>query len=119
MSDEARQILHDKLTADLTLAAMAPDRVTILLLGDFNIYKKAPMYPRAPEIDKRRSACDTADRPRAQFWRGIFGRMMEVDNELPTHYVSNEWQPKLTQTDFFYFDAELAGASTSFLHCDP
>eukprot|EP00959_Pyramimonas_sp_CCMP1952_P122183 2553986-Pyramimonas_sp.AAC.1 len=25
--------------------------------------------------------------------------MVEIDNELPTHYVVNEWQPKLTQID--------------------
>eukprot|EP00959_Pyramimonas_sp_CCMP1952_P131113 2741264-Pyramimonas_sp.AAC.1 len=57
------------------------------------------MYPRAPEIDRRRSPGDTARRPREQFWKELFNRMMEIDNELPAHYVTNEWQPKLTHID--------------------
>eukprot|EP00959_Pyramimonas_sp_CCMP1952_P037070 775801-Pyramimonas_sp.AAC.1 len=81
------------------MADMAPERVTVFLLGDFNIYKQAPMHPRAPEVGKRRSQGDVAVRAHDQFWQGVFSRMMEVDNELPAHYVTNEWQPKLTQID--------------------
>eukprot|EP00959_Pyramimonas_sp_CCMP1952_P443319 9281351-Pyramimonas_sp.AAC.1 len=68
---------------------MAPEKVTVLLLGDFNLYKQAPMYPRAPEVDKRRSQGDVAVRAHDAFWQSVFSRMMELDNELPTHYVTN------------------------------
>ena len=71
----------------------------MIMLGDFNLYKQPPMYPRAPEIDRRIVASDTNSRPNEAAWKEIVGQMVELDNELPTHFVANEWQPKLTQID--------------------
>eukprot|EP00959_Pyramimonas_sp_CCMP1952_P239952 5014541-Pyramimonas_sp.AAC.1 len=58
LSDEERHAFRHKVFSDLTMADMAPERVAVFLLGDFNLYKQATMYPRAPEADKRRSQGD-------------------------------------------------------------
>eukprot|EP00959_Pyramimonas_sp_CCMP1952_P182007 3805616-Pyramimonas_sp.AAC.1 len=54
------QSLRLRVARDVALANAAPDRISTLFMGDFNVYAALPMYPRAPEIDRRRPVSDVA-----------------------------------------------------------
>ncbi|CAK0797168.1 unnamed protein product [Prorocentrum cordatum] len=45
ISRQQVQSLRQRVARDAALANMAPDRISIIFLGDFNIYAALPMYP--------------------------------------------------------------------------
>eukprot|EP00959_Pyramimonas_sp_CCMP1952_P395737 8292058-Pyramimonas_sp.AAC.1 len=65
------------------------------------------MYPRAPEIDRRRPVSDVAPHVAEAEWKRIFALLLEVDNEMPTRYVAQEGQqPKLTHIDRVFVSSQ-------------
>eukprot|EP00959_Pyramimonas_sp_CCMP1952_P286771 5996705-Pyramimonas_sp.AAC.1 len=71
------------------------------------MYAALPMYPRAPEIDRRRPVSDVAPHVAEAEWKRIFAMLLEVDNEMPTRYVSQEGQqPKLTHIDRIFLSTQ-------------
>eukprot|EP00959_Pyramimonas_sp_CCMP1952_P474350 9503301-Pyramimonas_sp.AAC.1 len=69
ISRQRAQSLRQRVARDVALANTAPDRISIIFLGDCNIYAVLPMYPRAPEIDRRRPVSDVAPHVAEAVWK--------------------------------------------------
>eukprot|EP00959_Pyramimonas_sp_CCMP1952_P214523 4489362-Pyramimonas_sp.AAC.1 len=65
------------------------------------------MYPRVPEIDRRRPVSDVAPHVAEADWKRIFALLLEVDNEMPARYVAQEGRrPKLTQIGRIFLSSQ-------------
>eukprot|EP00959_Pyramimonas_sp_CCMP1952_P254419 5314218-Pyramimonas_sp.AAC.1 len=98
---------RQRVARDVALANTAPGRVSIIFLGDFNIYAALPVYPRAPEIDRRRPVSGVAPHVAEAEWKRIFAMLLEVDNEMPTRCVTQGGQqPKSAQIDRIFLSTQ-------------
>ncbi len=78
--------LLSSLSADLDRAQINPESISVVLVGDFNLPPGAPMSLLQPVPQS--SSCVPA-RPFAGRWQQIFNKLLEVHDDVPTHYTSS------------------------------
>eukprot|EP00959_Pyramimonas_sp_CCMP1952_P127102 2658494-Pyramimonas_sp.AAC.1 len=79
--------LAARIAAENQVVAQCTERVTVIVLGDFNCTVDAPMHLHVPEMDKGLLVHGAS-------WWLTLSDLAGLDPETPTHYIADE--PKLT-----------------------
>ncbi|CAK0872243.1 unnamed protein product, partial [Prorocentrum cordatum] len=78
--------------AELSIAEQQPERIAVLVMGDFNFMDEAPLEPAAPLVNKGLPRRRNHHPEHQLLWEQALGDMVEVDPELPTHYTEHSQQ---------------------------
>ncbi|CAK0838272.1 unnamed protein product [Prorocentrum cordatum] len=78
--------------AELSVAEQQPERIAVMIMGDFNFMDEAPLETTAPLVSKGLPRLRNVYPEHQLLWEQALGDMVEVDPELPAHYTEHPQQ---------------------------
>ncbi|CAK0873260.1 unnamed protein product, partial [Prorocentrum cordatum] len=86
--------------AEVITASQQPERIAILVMGDFNFMDEAPLEMKAPLVNKSLPRLRRHNPEHQLAWESVLTNMTELDPEIPTHYTEQSQQ--CTRIDKIY-----------------
>ncbi|CAK0845855.1 unnamed protein product [Prorocentrum cordatum] len=78
--------------AELSVAEQRPERITAMIMSDFNFMDEAPLEMTAPLVNKGLPRLRNVHPEHQLLWEQAPGDMVEVDPELHAHYTEHSQQ---------------------------
>ena len=83
LTQDQVQLTAGSIRAELSIAVQQPERITIMVMGDFNFMDEAPLEMTAPLVNKGLPRLRNVHPEHQLLWEQALGDMIEVDPEPP------------------------------------